>query len=192
MAESASYEQLLGHVGAAASRSAVSGRNGGSFAMEIKAMVHDHLAIGGRVELGMLFGGSIGRDEDLPLDLAMAACGLVKAEVFVGELHDGVLRPWVGLGAGAYTIGGQTIASGPDHSGISQTTGRYFGVAPQVGIDLGPVRFAATYNAILGASLEVTQTAGTVEQAYEYSQNYVSLELSFRFAGGRKRAPPGF
>ena len=68
-------------------------------------------------------------------------------------------------------------------------TGRYFGVAPQIGIDLGRVRLAATYNAILGASLEVHQTVGDVEQTSSASQNYLSLELSFRFGGGR-RAPP--
>jgi hypothetical protein len=186
-AEAETYEQVRVDTGITASRASVPDRNGVGFTVEIKAMLHDRLAIGGRVELAMMFGGDIGRGEALPLQFAIAACGLLDGEFFIADIGEGLLRPWVGIGAGAYTIGGQTIASGPDHSGVSQTTGGYFGVAPQVGIDVGRVRFAATYNAILGATLVVRHTVGTVEQTYEYSQNYLSLELSFRFGGGRKR-----
>lgn len=63
-------------------------------------------------------------------------------------------------------------------------------MAPQVGIDIGRLRVAATYNAILGAYLELHQTIGTVEETTRLSQNYLSLEVSFQFAGGRKPATP--
>ena len=68
-------------------------------------------------------------------------------------------------------------------------TGRYFGVAPQVGVDLGPVRIAATYNAILGAQLELIENIGGVDRTTHHSQNFLSIELSYQFAGGRKKAP---
>ena len=185
-ADPESYEQIRVDAGLTASSVAASDRWGGGMAMEIKALVNDHLAIGGRVEVGVMFGGVVGADA-LPLSVAMAACGLLKAEIYAG---DGPIRPFVGLGVGGYTIGSQTIAAGPNTAGIDQQTGRYFGIAPQLGIDLGPVRLAATYNAILGASLEIHQTTGTVEQTSRVSQNYLSLELSFQFAGGRKEPPP--
>jgi hypothetical protein len=185
-AESEHYEQIRFDAGITGSTVAVSDRSGTGMVTEIKAMVTDHLAVGGRVEVAVMFGGVVGRDE-LPLDIAMAACGLVKTELYLG---DGPIRPFVGFGAGGYTIGSQTIAAGPNTAGISQQTGRYLGVAPQLGIDLGRVRLAATYNAILGASLELHQTIGTVEQTSRVSQNYLSLELSFQFAGGRKTSPP--
>lgn len=162
----------------------VSGRDGTGLVTEIKGMVNDNLAVGGRVEMAVMFGGHVGQDE-LPLDIAMAACGLVKAEMY---LAPGQIRPFVGLGAGAYTIGSQTIDSGPNTAGITSRTGRYFGIAPQIGIDLGRVRLAATYNAILGASLDVYDT--TTMRTSSVSQNYLSLELSFQFATGRKATAP--
>jgi hypothetical protein len=60
-------------------------------------------------------------------------------------------------------------------------------VAPQLGIDLGRVRVSATYNAILGAYLELRNTVGGAQETTRRSQNWLSLEVAFQFAGGRKR-----
>jgi hypothetical protein len=184
-ADSEHYEQIRVDGGLTGSSVGVSDRDGVGMVTEIKGMVHDNIAIGGRVEIAMMFGGHIGQDA-LPLSFAMAACGLLKAEVYAGS---GPIRPFVGFGAGAYTIGSQTIERGPNTSGIQSAVGRYFGIAPQIGVDLGPVRLAATYNALAGASLEVQDMVGNVMRTSRVSQNYLSLEVSFQFAGGRKRAP---
>lgn len=162
-----------------------SGRNGAGVVGEIKAYANDMLAIGGRVEVAMMFGGVVGEDE-LPLDIGMAACGLLKAEYYV---LPGTFRPFGALGAGAYTLGSQRIESGPNTSGINTQTGNYFGVAPQVGVDLGRVRLAATYNMMVGASLEYTET-GPTTQRNRLSRNYFSLELSFRFGARKSRSEP--
>lgn len=185
VADSEHYEQIRVDGGLTGSSVGITDRNGFGMVVEIKGMVRDYLAIGGRVELAMMFGGHIGQDE-LPLSFAMATCGLLKVELYGGA---GYVRPFAGLGAGGYTIGSQAIVSGPNTSGIQSSIGRYFGVAPQIGVDLGRVRIAATYNAILGASLEVVEMVGGVRQTSQVSQNYLSVELSFQFAGGRKRAP---
>jgi hypothetical protein len=185
-AEAEHYENVRLDAGITASSVSVSDRKGTGMAVEIKGMAHDNLAIGGRVEFAVLFGGVIGNDE-APLDVAIAASGLLKAEYLFGTQ---AIRPFVGFGIGGYTIGAQTIDAGPDRDGISRTTGRYLGVAPQVGIDLGRVRIAATYNAILGAYLELHQTIGNVEETRKLSQNYLSLEFSIQFAGGRKAGSP--
>jgi hypothetical protein len=185
-ADSSAYEQVRVDAGLTGSWVGVHGRNGSGMVVEIKAPVSDRLAVGGRVEVAVMFGGVVGEDE-LPLQIAMAACGLAKAEL---HLADGPIRPFVALGAGGYTIGAQSIARGPNTSGIERRTGRYLGVAPQIGVDLGPVRLGATYNAILGASLEVRETVGMIEQVGSASQNYLSLELSYRFAGGAGRPGP--
>lgn len=184
-AEAEHYENVRVDAGITGSTVRISDRNGSGMAVEIKGMAHDNLAIGGRVEFAVMFGGVVGEDE-APLDVSIAASGLLKAEYLFG---DALVRPFVGLGAGGYTIGSQTIAAGPNRDGIEVRTGRYFGVAPQIGVDIGRVRIAATYNAILGAYLELRQTIGNVEQTERLSQNYLSLELSFQFAGGRKPAP---
>lgn len=186
-ADSSRFEQIRVDGGLTGSWVGVHDRNGSGMVVEIKSMITDQLAIGGRVEVAVMFGGLVG--DDTRLDVAMAACGLIKGEYF---LADGPVRPFVSLGAGGYTIGAQSVSDDASGTTVHQQTGRYFGVAPQVGIDIGPVRLAATYNAILGASLEVHHMVGTGTEHVEHvSQNYLSLELSFRFAGGpRKSSAP--
>ena len=185
-ADSSRYEQIRVDGGLTGSWVGVHDRNGSGMVVEIKSMITDQLAIGGRVEVAVMFGGLVG--DDTRLDVAMAACGLLKAEYF---LVDGPVRPFVAFGAGGYTIGAQSISDDASGTTVHQQTGRYLGVAPQLGVDLGPVRFAATYNAILGASLEVHHMVGTGTEHVEHvSQNYLSLELSFRFAGGARKAAP--
>lgn len=183
-ADAEHYENVRFDAGVTGASVSIRERSGTGMAVEIKNLVHDNLAVGGRVELAVMFGGVVGADE-APLDIAFAASGLLKAEYLFGT---STVRPFIGFGMGGYTISAQRISAGPNRDGIERKTGRYFGVAPQLGIDLGRVRLAVTYNAILGAYLEVRQTIGTVEQTTRLSQNYLSLELSFQFAGGRKPA----
>jgi hypothetical protein len=100
-------------------------------------------------------------------------------------------RPFLGFGAGVFNMGGQNVSAGQGGGSISQAAGRYFGVAPQIGIELGRARLALGYNAILGADIEVKQqvSAGTAPPpAAEVSRNFVHFELGVRFGGGRK--PP--
>jgi hypothetical protein len=188
-ADSEHYEDVRVDVGLSGSSVSIAERNGAGMSVEIKGMANDNLSFGGRVEFAVMFGGAVGNEQEERLDISMVACGLLKAEYLLGL---GVVRGFVGLGVGGYTISSQTVAAGTDHGGIRSETGRYFGVAPQVGVDIGRVRIAATYNALLGAQLELQQTVGNVERTSELSQNYLSLELSFQFAGGRKstRARP--
>lgn len=69
---------------------------------------------------------------------------------------------------------------------MKQNAGSYFGVAPQVGLELGGFRLSATYNRILGADVEVRQQVGGEVETKKYSQNYFTVELGFRI-GGRRR-----
>jgi hypothetical protein len=169
---------LLGMIG---STTAVSDRNGAGFVSEVKVNTSEHVAVGGRIEIGVMFGGLVD-EEDLPFGLAASA--LVKGEYALGT---GTVRSFAGVGAGVYSIASHTIVSDDmGASGISTTAGRYVGVAPEVGLDLGRVRLAATYNAILGTSVEYRRTSGGIEHRETFSPSYLSLELSFRIGGGRK------
>jgi hypothetical protein len=69
----------------------------------------------------------------------------------------------VGLATGAYVLGA---------SGVSPTAGTFFGVGPQLGLDIGGFRAGLSYNALVGA--------GPV------SRDFLSLDLAFRLGGGRK------
>jgi outer membrane protein X len=182
VAEPENYERIRADGGLTMSRGAVEGRKGFGFSTEIKGMIHDNLSVGARVEVAFLFGGIVG-DEDSELGFAMAACGLGKVEYLLGT---SLLRPFAGLGLGVYSIGSTTIDTGPGTTGYRSSEGRYVGMAPQLGVDLGKVRFSMTYNALLGASIEFRETIGTAVRTTDISRNYVSIELSFQFAGGKK------
>ena len=181
MADAQNYEQIRVDVGMIGSSVSVSDRNGVGFVTEIKVNAHDNVAIGGRVEFGVMFGGLV-EDEELPF--SMAACGLVKGEYLLGA---GPVRPFIGLGVGVYSIGSYTIIDDEGNSRIDRTTGRYVGVAPAIGVDLGRLRLAATYHAILGTSVEYRRMTAGVESRETLSQNYLALEASLRFGGGRKQ-----
>jgi len=163
-----------------------SGRGGFGAMAELKLMAQDHVAVGARFEAAVMFGGSVGQD-DVQMDMAGAAAALAKGEYLYG---DGPVRPFVGLGLGVFTIASQSLAAGPNTTGIDQKGGRYFGIAPQLGVDLGRLRLAATYNVMLGADIEVHQMIGNVDQTASFSQNYLSFEMSLRFGGGRKHRAP--
>jgi hypothetical protein len=184
MAEAEHYEHIRADIGISGTTVAVSDRNTSGFVAEIKVNAHDNIAVGGRVEIAVMFGGDVD-GEDLPFGLAASA--LAKAEYLLGT-H--AVRPFVGLGAGLYSMGSHTIVSDDNgESGITTTTGRYFGVAPQMGVDLGRLRLAATYNAILGTSVEHRRMSGGIEYRESFSPDYMTFELSIRF-GGAPKAPP--
>ncbi len=165
---------------------AISDRNGVGFIVEIKVNTHENIALGGRVETAVMFGGRV-RDEELPFGFLAAA--LIKGEYLVGSAS---VRPYVAFGLGLYSMSSHSIVSESNgRSGFSTTTGRYFGVAPEAGVDLGRLRLALTYNAIAGTSVEHRHTTGGVEHRESFSHNYLSLQASFRFVGGAgpKKAP---
>jgi outer membrane protein X len=164
-----------------------SGRGGFGAVIEPKWYVHDNIAIGARFEGAVMFGGAIDQmSGDTQMDMGGVASAMAKGEYLLGTAP---IRPFAGLGVGVFDIASQSLAAGPTTTGIDQKAGRYFGVSPQIGVDLGRLRLAATYNKILGADIEVRQMIGNVEQKAQFSQDYLTFELTFRF-GGRKKEPP--
>jgi hypothetical protein len=160
-------------------------RSGTGFAVEIKGLANESLAIGGRVDMAFMFGGTVGSD-DRRLGFAMVVGALVKAEY---HLLPGVVRPFVSAGAGVYSVGAQSFDSSSETGALEFRNGRFFGLAPQLGVDIGRVRLAATYNIIVGADLEVTRLDTPMPSTTDLSQNYFSVELSFAFAAPRKPPP---
>lgn len=93
---------------------------------------------------------------------------LAKAEYFFSTAQT---RPFVGLGAGLYALGHMA----PSDDRLSGD-GDYFGLMPQVGIDFGFVRVAASYDAIFGVPA----------RARSASPDFLALEISFRIGGARR------
>lgn len=165
-----------------------SGRGGFGAVVEPKYAVHDQVSVGLRFEGAVMFGGSIGNAGDTSMDMGAAASLMAKGEYLFTTTE---VRPFVGLALGMIDIASQSISTTSMSASIDQKAGRYFAIAPQIGIDLGRLRLAATYNAIIGADIEVHQMIGGVDQKASFSQNYLTFELGFRFGGGRIAQPAG-
>lgn len=121
--------------------------------------IFDQLRVGLRIEGLALMGLDIG-GQSVFASLRVLATGLGKVEY---DFTSGDVRPFIGAGAGAYTV---VILSGGT-SGAAALAGTGFGVMPQLGITFGGFRVAAQYHAIITAP-------GSAANAF-------SLELTGRF-----------
>jgi hypothetical protein len=158
--------------------------------IEPKWNITDSIAAGIRVDGGVLFGGRIVPEGTTSIALGASAATLLKGEFLLG---DSGVRPFVGLGAGLYTLANQSVSASSEGAGVAQSGGRFYGIAPQLGLDFGGVRLGVTYNHILGADIVIEQNISAGIQAERIQRNYVQLELSFRmlkFGGPENRAVP--
>lgn len=185
-AQAANYSPVRADVGFAGHSQPAVGRFGFGGQGEVKFNIHDQIAIGVRLDGAILLGGDIGEDGGTSVSVGVVGGTLLKGEYF---LTTSSVRPFLGLAAGLYDIVSQEVTGGPDTTYVDQKAGRYFGVGPQLGINLGPVRLAAMYNMILGADIEVRQTVGGAERSSTYSQSYFTFEMSFQI-GGKRKPPP--
>jgi outer membrane protein X len=186
-AQAENYQPVRFNVGLLVPYTPDTGSGGFGGVVEGKYNLTDQIAIGLRLDGAVQFGGSVGRDS-ASIDVGAVAAMLAKAEYF---LTDSTVRPFVGFAAGMYTLGGQSVTAGEGTAGVTQAAGRAFGMAPQLGVDLGVVRLAATYNVLLDGELVVQEvsTDGSPPPEVSVSRNYFGFELSFRI-GGRRRPRP--
>jgi hypothetical protein len=148
---------------------------GGGIVVEPKIEVAPNLFAGIRTAIAITGGGNISSESsDVSVGVGVNVSAMAKVEY---AAPTGTFRPLVGLGAGMYYLISQNVSAG-NNTSVNQQAGEFFGLAPQVGIEFGRGRLAATYNAVLGANVEVTQNVGNTKT---YRQDYWSVELGMRF-----------
>lgn len=158
------------------------GIGGGGFGgvVEPKFLLTDNIALGLQFQGAFSFGANVGVDQ------AQINVGAVSATLAKGEYlftHNGNVRPFVGLGLGFYDIVNQSVGSGSSSATVVQKAARTFGIEPQLGVDLGAVRLAVSYNAMLGTAVEVDETVNGMASTRNLSENYLMFELGFRIGG---------
>lgn len=160
---------------------------GGS--IEPKFNLTDRIAVGLRLEGMALIPESVSvGGESVSIGARALSAYLAKADYYLTTTS---VRPFVGLGAGLYRIagGGETVGS----TGISQQAEAFsgFGVAPQIGLQLGGFRLAGTYHFITGGDRVVlTQAVGApAPEQRSMPTSYFALELGGTFGGKRMMQP---
>jgi hypothetical protein len=165
---------------------------GGGVALEPKYNVTDQLAVGLRFDAAGFVTQDVrvssGTNEASVSQGARAVTTfLAKADYYLTTTY---ARPFVGLGMGLYRIGAgsQEVSSGTNVTVVQSAQAfRGFGIAPQVGVNFGGFRLAATYHAVLGGDLVVaTQAVGTTERnEVRLSKSFFSFELGGTIGGNR-------
>lgn len=158
--------------------------------VEPKYNVTDRIAVGLKLGGSALFPESISVGED---NVSMGASALVhylaKVDFF---LTTSAVRPFVGFGAGRYSVGGMNQSAGT--AGVSQKAEvlEGWGIAPQVGVNFGGFRLAGTYHLITGGDrIVVTQAVGgTGTEDRSMPTSYFALELGGTFGGKRIQKQP--
>jgi outer membrane protein W len=160
--------------------------------IEPKYNVTDRLAVGFRLEGA----GFITQTVDVgPAGSGQAAVSqgaravtayLLKADWYATT---SAVRPFVGLGLGLYNIssGSQSVSGGS----VTQQAAAFrgFGFCPQLGLNLGGFRLAATYHVITGGDQVVaTQVVGAATPTeVKLSKNFFAFEIGGTI-GGNPRA----
>jgi hypothetical protein len=178
------YQIFRTDIGFGAATVHAQGAYGGTVSVEPKLNLMDNVAIGARFEALIGGGGNIGGpgSGDVSVKMNVAVASLLKADYF---LTTASVRPWVGLGIGRYAIVSQGVNTGGGVS-VKQNAGAYFGLAPQLGLELGGFRISLTYNHIVAAEVEVTQTVNGRPETKKYSHNYLTIDIGFRVGGQRR------
>jgi len=162
-------------------------------AVEPKYNVTDQLSVGLRFE------GSGFITQDVSVDSGGSSVSvsqgaravsayLAKADFYFGT---SATRPFVGLGLGLYKIGSasQSVTGG---GSIVQSAAALdgFGFCPQLGVNFGGFRMAATYHVVTGGDLVVaTQAIGAPSPTeVKLSKNFLAFEIGGTF-GGNSRLP---
>ncbi len=169
---------------------------GGGVALEPKYNVTDRLSAGLRLEAS----GFVSQDVNAgPAGSSQASVSQGARAVFgIGAKGDyylttSAVRPFVGLGLGWYKISeaSQSVATGSGSAAIVQSAGAYsgFGVAPQLGVNLGGFRLAVTYTQLLGGDrVMVTQAIGGPRVETNLATSYFAFEIGGTFGGNRRES----
>ncbi len=193
-AQAPSYQPVrvdLTVYGAYASADATSWGFGG--ALEAKYNALDNLAVGLRFEgAGFVTQEvSLGSGESTTVSQGARAVSAysLKADWYFTRTST---RPFVGLGLGYYRIGAGTQSASSGGTVVQTATAfRGFGVSPQIGVNFGGFRMAATYHLVGGGDMTVvTQAVGATAPAeVKLAKNFFAFEIGGTI-GGRRTAGP--
>lgn len=153
--------------------------------VEPKYNLTDRLAVGLRIGGAALIPESVSvGSESMSMGVRAISTYMAKVDYF---LTTSSVRPFVGFGAGLFRVGAMDQSA--DSGGVVQKAEVFdgFGIAPQVGVNFGGFRLAATYNLITGGDrIVVTQAVGaTVPVEHSMPTSYFGLELGGTFGGDR-------
>ncbi len=136
--------------------------------VEPTVSINDQLGLGLRIDGIALFGVNLG--DDVAAGVRALAAIAPKVEY---RFWRGPVQLFAGLSGGYYTvaIAGASVSGDREDVGAIAGGGRVFGLAPQVGLELGSFRIAPAAHLLFGGGVDPVF-------ALEFSWNSLSIPLS--------------
>lgn len=158
-----------------------SGVSGGVlFAVEPKYGLSDNFDLGLRIELAAVARGVKVNGNTTTGDVGAFTSYLVTGNYLFGK---GGIRPFIGLGAGLYSVasgGTVTVVDGQTPQQVNLVSDTKFGGMVRAGIKAGHFVAAVEYNAAPTTDNKLANTTITSENAY------LGVKVGFDIGGGRK------
>lgn len=157
-----------------------SGLSGGALiSLEPKYGVSDNFDVGLRLESAFIARGVTVNGNTTTGDVAAFGSYLLTGTYLVGT---GSIRPFIGLGAGLFTIASGGIISVTDNQtpqDVTFTAASKFGAMLRAGIKAGHFVAGVEYNAVPTTSNKLSNTAIDSKNAY------LGIKIGFDIGGGR-------
>ena len=158
-----------------------SGLSGGALvSIEPKYGVSDNFDVGLRLESAFIARGVTVNGNTTTGDVAAFGSYLLTGTYVVGT---GSVRPFVGVGAGLFTIasgGTITVVDGQSPQDVTFTSATKFGAMIRAGIKAGHFVAGVEYNAVPTTSNRLSNTSIDSKNAY------LGIKVGFDIGGGRK------
>ncbi|MFD2569489.1 hypothetical protein ACFSUS_02530 [Spirosoma soli] len=150
-------------------------------AIEPKYGLSDHFDLGLRLESAFVARGVVTNGQTVTGDVGAFGSYMLTGTYLFGT---GGIRPFLGIGAGAYSIGGAgTVVisqNGQPNQDITFVSDTKFGGLVRAGIKAGHFVAAVEYNAAPTTSNRLANTTINSENAY------LGVKVGFDIGGGRK------
>lgn len=163
-----------------------SGGGGVLFALEPKYGVSDRIDVGLRLELAAMAREVVYNGNTTSGNATGAASYLLTGNYL---LSDGNFRPFVGVGAGLYSIAGTSfVANGNQGTNGEIQAGTSFGGMARVGFKAGHFVLGVEYNLVPNTTSAVFNSDGTarVGTSVQSKNSYVGVKLGVDIGGGRR------
>lgn len=175
------YKPFKVNVSLGYAKALASGLSGGFlFSVEPKYGVSDNFDVGLRLESAFIARGVTYNGNTTTGDVAAFSSYLLTGTYVVGT---GGIRPFVGLGAGIFSIasgGTVTVVDGQTPQNLTFVNESKFGAMIRAGIKAGHFVAGVEYNAVPTTSNKLSNTTIDSKNAY------LGIKVGFDIGGGRK------
>lgn len=156
------------------------GKAGVLFAGEPKYAIRPNISVGLRMEAALMarFSGYNDEGEKLDADIKAAGSYVATADYYINDNYS--FHPFIGAGAGIYTMAGLTVDDG---TGTIDEGGSKFGGLIRAGFEAGHFRMGFEYNLVPKRTIKGYDINGDLADV-DSKNSYIGIKIGVCFGGG--------